>query len=311
MKRYLPVILVFIIFLTPALFSAEKVTIAVLDITGKGVSKAAANTVSDIIRSEFVNIANFTVVERSQINAVLKEQGLQQTGCTDSSCAIQAGKLLSARKIVVGEINRIGTDIVITVRYVDVELGSSLFSASNKSKGLEEVTDAARKLSKKLAEKIISGDKDVIIPKTVGGYYLRGLVPGWGQFYSGHRMKGYFYSISFLVSGALTGAAFSNYMIASKNYDNLTSSDTIETIKKRRDDCNTAMRYMNISLGVIGGVYLINLIDIFFFSRNSLEEFLISKTTHDKPGVYATVNSYYVMDTVMERKFEFIIGLRF
>ena len=48
-----------------ALFAAtahpdEKVTVAVLDLTGKGVPNIAATAASDIIRSEFVNIVNFS-----------------------------------------------------------------------------------------------------------------------------------------------------------------------------------------------------------------------------------------------------------
>ena len=115
MRTLLTALLFCLFILSVSAFADEKVTIAVLDLNPKGVSARVANVVADIIRSEFVNIGNFTVVERSQMNAIMEEQGLQMSGCTDSSCAVQFGKLLSARRIVVGEVNKAGKKkIVIT-----------------------------------------------------------------------------------------------------------------------------------------------------------------------------------------------------
>lgn len=148
MKRY-PVINIFFILLTllllsSPLYSADKVTIAVLDLAGKGVPKIVSNAISDIIRSEFVNIGNFTVVERSQMNLILKEQGLQMTGCTDSSCAVEYGKLLSAKRIVIGEVSKVGKRIIITARYVNVRNGKSLFSAYGKANSIDDIDVTAK-----------------------------------------------------------------------------------------------------------------------------------------------------------------------
>src|SRR5208337_4437438 len=84
----------------------EKMRLAVMDLTAKGkMSKVTAAAISDLLRSDIVDTGRFVVVERSQMESIFKEQGLQMTGCTDSSCAVEIGKLVSANKIILGEVN--------------------------------------------------------------------------------------------------------------------------------------------------------------------------------------------------------------
>ncbi len=243
-----------------------------LDLNSKGVSRNITNVVADIIRSEFVNIGNFTVVERSQMKAIMEEQGLQMTGCTDSSCAVQFGKLLSARRIVVGKVSKAGRKkIIITARYVDVEKGQSLFSARVMAKGIDDISDAAKKLADKLAERIVTGDKEVIIPKTAGGFYTRSIVPGWGQFYAGESIKGVVFLSAFILGAGLTGYSAYNYTLAQSEYDSIEREDTLDTINKRRDDLTAAALYINVSVGILAGVYVIHWLDALIFSKASLD----------------------------------------
>ena len=82
--------------------------IAVLQFTSSCVSEQTALTVSDILRSELVKTGKFTVIERKEMGNILKEQSFQLTGCSDVECAVQVGKLLSARKILVGSVSKLG-----------------------------------------------------------------------------------------------------------------------------------------------------------------------------------------------------------
>ena len=94
------------ILLTAIPARAQRMLVAVLDLEAKGVSKIISGAVTDIMRSEMVKTGLFTIVERGQMDEILKEQGFQQTGCTDQACAVKIGKLISARKILIGEVNR-------------------------------------------------------------------------------------------------------------------------------------------------------------------------------------------------------------
>jgi curli biogenesis system outer membrane secretion channel CsgG len=55
-------------------------------------------TMTDRLRNELVNSGAFTVIERSKMDEILQEQGLQQTGCTSDECAVEIGKLKAKDK---------------------------------------------------------------------------------------------------------------------------------------------------------------------------------------------------------------------
>ncbi len=308
MKKYSFIfILTFLIFAMPA-YSAGKVTIAILDLTSKGVPRIVSNAISDIIRSEFVNIGNFTVVERSQMNAILDEQGLQMTGCTDSSCAVQFGKLLSARRIVIGEVNKVGSSIVITARYVNVESGESLFSSSGKASSIDEVDTAAKSVANDLAQRIVSGDKEVIVPVTKKGYYGRGAVPGWGQFYAGDSTKGYTFAGAFAVSILFSAYMYYNNSSKKTAYENQDPPQS--KIDAKYDDWQKAYDMMRYSFVLVGVVYVINWIDVLLFSA---PDFSVSKSAENQtPG-----NTFYCLDVFNsgrshhETNFIFKMGMRF
>lgn len=253
-------------------YSDDKVTIAVLDLNSKGVPKIVANAVSDIIRAEFVNIGNFTVVERSQMNAILDEQGLQMTGCTDASCAVQFGKLLSARRIVVGEITKIGQSIMITARYVDVQKGSSLFSAKEKAASVEVIDKSAEKLAKDLARRIIEGDKEILTPITKKGYYTRAIVPGWGHVYAEKPVRGYVIMGGFVLSAAITAYTIFDYSKKRSDYLDLPAGTEQSEFNSKYDDAKLSG---NIAFGAVcltSLVYIYNWVDALFISTPEFEE---------------------------------------
>ncbi len=140
---------------------AEKMRIAIMDFQAKDVSASTANTVSELIRTEIINTGKYIVVERSQMGEVLKEQGLMQAGCTDISCAVEVGKLLSAKKILIGNLMKLGTTIIINGRIVDVEKGVAEFGEQQNVKSEDELINAVviftRNLTRRIAGMETSG----------------------------------------------------------------------------------------------------------------------------------------------------------
>jgi curli biogenesis system outer membrane secretion channel CsgG len=132
----------------------ESMRIAIMEIKSDSVSKKTVNAVSNLLRTELINIGSFTIIERAQIDSILKEQGLQQTGCTDQTCVVEMGKILSARKVLVGEISTIGKAIILTTRIVDVEKGISEFGTSEKADSEDNLDKAVYNIAQKLASKI-------------------------------------------------------------------------------------------------------------------------------------------------------------
>jgi len=48
-----------------------------------------------------IQIGKYTIVERSEMKRLLDEQKFQYSGCVDVACAVEIGKMLGAKTMVV------------------------------------------------------------------------------------------------------------------------------------------------------------------------------------------------------------------
>ncbi|MCP4138634.1 MAG: hypothetical protein GY754_47195 [bacterium] len=129
-------------------------TVAVLQFNANNASKFAAEAVSEFIGIEIANKKDLVVIERSRMNIILKEQGFQQSGCTDSDCAVKIGQILSAQKILIGSISRLGVRFTISGKVVDVSTGSVDFAESEECYKEDDIEPASRVLAIKLLNHI-------------------------------------------------------------------------------------------------------------------------------------------------------------
>lgn len=106
-----------IFILSMSVFAKDNIAVMELE------SNTDVSGFSSRLRSELFKTGKFTVIERSQMNMILKEQGFQQTGCTSTEYAVEAGQLIGVKKIVIGSIDRISYMYSINIRIVDVETG--------------------------------------------------------------------------------------------------------------------------------------------------------------------------------------------
>jgi len=82
------ILIIVITFVIWATASAQP-TIAVMDFTGRGVTKDEAAALTDRLRIELVETGKWKVVEREMMNA-LAEQGFSMTGCVEDKCIVAA-----------------------------------------------------------------------------------------------------------------------------------------------------------------------------------------------------------------------------
>ena len=310
-KAFIPAAVLLLASTLP-LAARDKMQIAVLDLQPKGVSKVLAGAVTDIIRSEMVKTGLFTVVERGQMNEILKEQGFQMTGCTDSACAVQVGKLLSARKILMGEMNKMGGNFLLTVRIVDVEKGVSEFAASERAVSEDVLDKASADITRKLSENIVEGNKDFFVPrKTRVGYYARSLVPGWGQMYADRDTKGWLFLGAFIAAAGFTTYGYMNFQSADSAYQDVPRGSPQSEFDAKYDDKVAASRLFTIGLGLTAAVYLAHWVDAVFFTRPAFEDRLA--------GVLASGPYYFAMNGgprmvenhCIEQVMEMGVGMRF
>jgi TolB-like protein len=97
--------------------------IAVLDLDGNGITKSDLGGLSNRLRAELINTGKFNVIERSKMDEILKEQGFQQTGCTNTECAVEIGQLIGVQQIVIGSVDKVADILSVNIRLVDVRSG--------------------------------------------------------------------------------------------------------------------------------------------------------------------------------------------
>jgi TolB-like protein len=119
-----------LVFLSPPLAQAATPTVAVLafrDLSGSrgNVGEAIRETVTTDLKA----LGGLRVVERGQLDRVLAEQHLMQTGDVDPATAARLGKLLGATLIATGAYQRQEPTVRLTARFVSVETGEIVGTA--------------------------------------------------------------------------------------------------------------------------------------------------------------------------------------
>jgi len=112
--------------------AGEKKRLAVLDFSANNTSDANARIVRNAFEVMMYKTSLYSILERKQVELVLKEQGFQSTGCVDTACAVEIGKMLSADLAAVGSLDRIDTYIV-SVKIVDIRDGSVVYADNERS----------------------------------------------------------------------------------------------------------------------------------------------------------------------------------
>ncbi|OGR81072.1 MAG: hypothetical protein A2X32_09010 [Elusimicrobia bacterium GWC2_64_44] len=85
--------------------------------------KNLGQSVSDILARGFFTNKDFTLVERSEFNRILSEQKLQASGIVESETQVRLGKMMGAKTILLGNIQKVGKNYQVNVRLVNVESG--------------------------------------------------------------------------------------------------------------------------------------------------------------------------------------------
>jgi TolB-like protein len=148
------VMLMFAVLFTTNLHAKKKMRIAMLELTPLSVTAELATGVTDLVVTELVNCGQFEVLERMQVVKILNEQGFQQTGVTDTSKAIEAGKLLNADTVMIGTLQKFNTSFVLNVKIVDVNTGKIMFADKQVAKDNDKLIDASSLLVNSLVRRI-------------------------------------------------------------------------------------------------------------------------------------------------------------
>jgi TolB-like protein len=161
MKTYY--VIIYLLF-TSLIFSS-KIDIAVIEFECNGVSKSQGNALTDRLRAELVQIEEYNVLDREDVNKILTEQKFQASGCISEKCIIELGNMIGAKHIIGGSISKIGAYYSIYSKIVDVETGKIIMVATYDSH--ESIDDllvfGMSEIASKLSNKPILESKSKIV----------------------------------------------------------------------------------------------------------------------------------------------------
>jgi len=125
--------LIILLLIVGCVFAREY--IAIIDFEGINVSGGDAKALTQRLTSEMIKLEVYQVLERSEMKRLLEEQKFQYSGCVDIKCAVEVGKMLGAKYMVVGSISKVGRTYSIDSRLIDVETSESYVSGSYSMRG--------------------------------------------------------------------------------------------------------------------------------------------------------------------------------
>jgi hypothetical protein len=129
--------------------------VAVMPFASRSVDVEALDGIGAALSSELLRTGRMRVLERGQMDAILREQSFQASGsCEGGECAVELGRLLSVDQMIVGSIAKVGETYSVTARQVRVGSGEVIRSVTHNTRARVDaiLTDLVPRIARDLAE---------------------------------------------------------------------------------------------------------------------------------------------------------------
>jgi len=97
--------------------------VAVFDFEVTTGDKGISRPLADSVIHEFSQSDKYEVIDRGNMNKILKGQKFQMSGCVAQECKVEAGQILGVGKIVNGSVGMVGKVYYLTLQLIDVKTG--------------------------------------------------------------------------------------------------------------------------------------------------------------------------------------------
>ena len=175
MKKISLIIMLLLAFTMTATAQNKKMKIAVMDFkAGVGVNAAEVEGLSDMLINTLYESGKFSIVERSQINQVLKEQKFQASELTNEQLA-EVGRILGVESVLIGTVNFLAEhknpdgsmtgEYNVDVRAVDVESGEVVTTAGAAKSTGSTYRSMMEKIGRQLAANLMDEAPEVVVLK--------------------------------------------------------------------------------------------------------------------------------------------------
>lgn len=175
MKKISLIIMLLMAFAMAATAQNKKMKIAVMDFkAGVGVNANEVEGLSDMLINTMYESGKFNIVERSQINQVLKEQKFQGSELTNEQLA-QVGRILGVESVLIGTVNFLAEhknldgsvtgEYNVDVRAVDVESGEVVTTAGAAKSSGSTYRSMMEKIGRQLAANLMNEEPIAVVLK--------------------------------------------------------------------------------------------------------------------------------------------------
>jgi hypothetical protein len=140
-----------------------KKRIAVLKITTQEDLSTPGRIMRNSIEYRLFQTGFYDILERDQVDIILKEKKQRVTPCNDKKCAARIGSLVSADYVIIGTLNR-SKEYDINVKVINVSRNTIVVNIAKDRSSLENIRPFSEKLADELHGKLIDVDKGIQLP---------------------------------------------------------------------------------------------------------------------------------------------------
>ncbi len=144
----------------PPVRPSKRISIAVIQfktLNQKAQEISLGELISETFTSALVNSNNFKIIEREQLNKVVKEMEMNETGLIESTEAVAIGKMLHADAIITGSVALLNNQIQLNARIIEIESAFVISAESATTRySLDTINKTINTIVHKLSSKLLS-----------------------------------------------------------------------------------------------------------------------------------------------------------
>lgn len=142
-----------------------KKRIAVLRVSARGDLSSTGRIMRNSLEYRLFKTGYYDILERDQVDVILKEKKQRKISCSDKECAAEIGSLIAANYVIISTLNRSG-NYIINVRVVNVSQNTIVVNIAKSMSSLKNIRDFSEKLADELHGKLLDIDKGIQVPHT-------------------------------------------------------------------------------------------------------------------------------------------------
>jgi hypothetical protein len=121
----------------------EKLEVLLLPLTPKGASEALTATLDDILATRARRNPGYQIVTLADLNTILESERLRDlSGCDEVACSSEIAGAIDADRVLAGSLGILGTDFVLSLRWIDPSLGATLGDVVERAENEEAIPAA-------------------------------------------------------------------------------------------------------------------------------------------------------------------------